>query len=448
MTNFASNVKITYHKPSYYRIFTVATVELMIAGISHHTARIDERSAVAWNNTDIVNLRATLNQQPWISEHIILSTCNRTEIICLASEHNLVDWCVGIGMPKHAIYLRKNLDAIYHILRTLTGLDSKIIGETEIVGQYKQAIQAAHKQHTCKKKLYGLLNRCIHLARTIRHQTNLKIESLSEHVFHRITHDWPDISQSSILFIGAGHVIKQHLERINNMKNKPRCALVCRHPEQHRHLEKTFGIHVAGTDDMSTLLATHQCVISATNSKGYVISNALRKSLKQQPKLYFDLAIPSDIEYDASENIYQLDDLGPKNTDQSTSSHTEMLIRQEAIMLQQQLQLQEHADLIQSFRKRWLDEACRLTKVTSDHPEKKSDMLQLLHVKMQRIHKHLRITTAPDHPERNLCITQYAKTLLHAPTLHIKTIVSQGNKRAIQNLQSLLQQNVSNANAQ
>ena len=55
-----------------------------------------------------------------------------------------------------------------------------------------------------------------------------------------------------------------------------------------------------------------------------------------------------------------------------------MLIRQEAIMLQQQLQLQEHADLIQSFRKRWLDEACRLTKVTSDHPEKKSEILQLL----------------------------------------------------------------------
>ena len=138
-------------------------------------------------------------------------------------------------------------------------------------------MQAAHKQHTCREKLFGMLNRCIHLARTIRHQTNLKIESLAEHVFLQNYTRLTRISvHCSILFIGAGHVIKQHLQRINNMKNKPRCALVCRHPEQHRHLEKTFGIHVAGTDDMSTLLATHQCVISATNSKGYVISNALK----------------------------------------------------------------------------------------------------------------------------------------------------------------------------
>lgn len=413
---------------------------LHIVGISHHTAQTNQRASFAWTHNTIRIMSQALQKQSWMKEHIILSTCNRTEIICLCEQNQLLQWCVAQNMPPELIYQKHADSGIDHILRTMSGLDSKIMGETEILGQYKQAIHTGRNQKTCRNKLFHLLTRCVYAARNIRSKMNIQVHSLEHCVFNQINHHWTDIQNCRILLIGTGHVIQQHLHYRDRLKQKPACTILSRNPQAQRILGQSFGVAISHINQLSDMLKTHNCVISATSSSGYIITQTQRLSHAPNKHVYFDLAMPPDIETaDDSCNLYTLDHLGYKQAQEAGVVKTEKLITAHANNVIQELRLREHTDLIESFRRNWLNHAETLNKQLSTHPEKKAEFLRNLEIKMRNIHQQLFIKTAPNTPRENQCGFQYAKTLLHTPTMHIKQLVTTGDPATIQTLRSLIE---------
>lgn len=413
---------------------------LHIVGISHHTAQTDQRASFAWTQNTIRIMSHALQQQSWMKEHIILSTCNRTEIICLCEQNQLLQWCAAQNMPPELTYQKHADAAIAHILRTMSGLDSKIMGETEILGQYKQAIHSGYHQKTCRNKLFHLLTRCVHAARNIRNEMDIQVHSLAHCVFNQINHHWPDIKNCRILLIGTGHVIQQHLHYRDKLKQKPACTILSRNPQTQQILGQSFDVAIKHIDRLSDMLETHNCVISATSSSNYIITQSERLSCALKKNVYFDLAMPPDIEpANDSCNLYTLDDLGYQQNQEVSIVKTEKLITAHTNNAIQELRLRAHTDLIDAFRKNWLHNAETLSKQLSNHPEKKVELLRNLEIKMRNIHQQLFIKTAPNTPKENQCSFQYAKNLLHTPTMHIKQLVATGDPTTIKTLKLLIQ---------
>lgn len=267
---------------------------------------------------------------------------------------------------------------------------------------------------------------------------DIQVQSLAHCVFKKIHHQWPDLKKCHMLLIGAGHVAHQQLQYREKLVKKPKCTVLTRNPKAHKNLEHYSDVTVGHIDQLSTMLDTHNCVISATSSTSYVINRSQRISSPPNSHVYFDLAMPPDIEpaNDAC-LLYTLDHLSHEKSQQTSIAHAETLINEHTQAITQQLRLRTHIDLIDSFRKTWLDNVEKLDKALTSDPTKKTDLLHVLHTKMQQIHQRLQIKSIPTLPTQNQSSIQYAKTLLHTPTIHIKHLVATGNTSTIQMIKSL-----------
>ena len=127
------------------------TAHIIVTGINHRTATLCKRSLYAWDNTTKQAKTQLLRKINTITEFFILTTCNRTEIICIATQQTKeLKQQLKALIPERETYQYINHDAVKHILRTLCGLDSMLTGEIEVLGQYKSAIKAIHQAPTKK----------------------------------------------------------------------------------------------------------------------------------------------------------------------------------------------------------------------------------------------------------------------------------------------------------
>ena len=405
--------------------------QLIIIGLSHHTATLDQRSAFNWTAEQQIKIRHELQQKTWMCEHIILTTCNRTEIICLAEETPLRDWCNEQNIPSSILYVLTHKRATQHILRTLTGLDSLILGETEIIGQYKNALQTALSTKACHKKLFGFVNRCINLSKKMRQKTSIQHKPLAYYVVNKMTQVWPDLKNCKVLFIGAGTIIQQHLHYLQKFKLTQRKSLICRNPNAHQALAHRYQLNIFSESELATQLNLHDCIISATNSPQIIISSAMQKQLTQKSRIFFDLAVPRDIENKTNQNhIIHLDNLIPNGHQQNKLlQKMEMEVQHNTQVAQQFFELQNHSKHINQFRQNWINQANILQKKHSQSSFTNHQILEILRDKMHSIHRNLGIQSSPPDPseKHGRCIECYAKTLLHTPTLHIKKLLSTTN---------------------
>ncbi|MBT8057776.1 MAG: glutamyl-tRNA reductase, partial [Gammaproteobacteria bacterium] len=149
---------------------------LFTIGISHHTAPIEIREKVAISRTEFTERVKQLCELPGIEELLILGTCNRTEIYCLSSEggrETVIEWIhrsngIPAGELDEHIYIHQGEDAARHLVRVASGLDSLVLGETQILGQLKDAWQQAHDAGSLGKVLDRLFQHTFAAAKTIR----------------------------------------------------------------------------------------------------------------------------------------------------------------------------------------------------------------------------------------------------------------------------------------
>jgi len=299
---------------------------LFAIGLNYKTAPIDIREKVSFPQASLPLALKNLGQSHQALEAAILSTCNRTEIYCGAPTvevEQILSWPGNyLGIPQEHIrpylYLHQDADAVRHILRVASGLDSMVLGEPQVLGQMKTAYQSANHAGTLGKHLRRLFQHTFSVAKQVRTDTCIgesavsvayAAVSLAKQIFG-------DLSHSNALLIGAGETIElvaQHLKR----QGVKHIMIANRTVDRARLIAKDLAADVMPLSDIPAYLHRADIVVSSTGSqlpilgKG-TVESAL-KARKYRPIFLVDIAVPRDIEPEVGHlddaYLYTVDDL-------------------------------------------------------------------------------------------------------------------------------------------
>ena len=291
-------------------------MQLYTFGINHQTAPLAVREQVAFNVDGMENALRDLVENGGAKEAAILSTCNRMELYCNATNpEHAVDWLAEYHkMPRKDIdpylYLLPREQAIKHSFRVASGLDSMVLGEPQILGQMKQAVRQAEDAGTLGFLLHKLFQRTFSVAKDVRTQTEIgaNLVSMAAAAVKLAERIFPSISEQSILFIGAGEMIE--LNAVHFAAREPKSITVAnRTLERAQTLTRRIGGKAITLADLPEQLAHHDIIVTCTASplpilgKG-MVERAL-KARKHRPMFIVDLAVPRDVE----EEVAELDDV-------------------------------------------------------------------------------------------------------------------------------------------
>ena len=301
-------------------------MSLFVLGLNHQTAPVDLRERVSVSDSQQGQALAALMQVPGVEQAVLLSTCNRTEIYShIAPEHEpeLARWLAehhGIAPEALSGYLYQHQDenAVRHLFRVASGLDSLIMGEPQILGQVKQAWSMARQQRSVHGLLDRLFQQTFATAKRIRTETRIGAHPVSvAYASVKLARQlFSQLDQSSVMLIGAGETIElaaQHLAQAN----VKRMVIANRTLEHAQALASRFSAYALPLADAAKHLAEADIVISATASPVAILhADDIAAAITQRrhkPMLLIDLAVPRDIAPEVAElddvYLYTVDDL-------------------------------------------------------------------------------------------------------------------------------------------
>lgn len=316
---------------------------LFVLGVNHKTASLSLRERVAFGPERIDDALAALTSVPGVREGVILSTCNRTELYCAVDSGASEEVALWLSHFQHltedelqpALYQLQDGEAVRHLMRVAAGLDSLVLGEPQILGQVKQALDTASKQGAVKGLLNRLFQRTFGVAKRVRTETEIGAYGVSvAYVAVTLARQiFGDLSQVKVLLIGAGETIElvgQHLHghSVSQMTVANRTLL------RAQAIAGAWQADVITLNEIPQVLPDVDLVISSTASPLPILGKGLvERALKQRrnkPMLLIDIAVPRDIEEEVGElsdaYLYTVDDL--QNIVAENQRHREQAARQ------------------------------------------------------------------------------------------------------------------------
>jgi glutamyl-tRNA reductase len=349
-------------------------MSLVALGINHRTAPVELREQVAISGERIIDALRDLAGLPSVSEAAILSTCNRTELYCGLQDDGLdvlATWLADFHKIDPAtiqphLYSFPDRDAVRHLLRVAGGLDSMILGEPQILGQMKEAYQAANQAGTLDTALGRLFQHTFSVAKQIRTDTAIG-ESPVSVAFAAVSlarQIFGDFQQQTALLIGAGDTIELTARHLKD-QNLGRMVIANRTQERAHRLAASFNGYGIGLDEIPVHLAEADIVICATGSSTPILDKDIvqtaLKGRKHRPVFMVDIAVPRDIDPAVSElqdiYLYTVDDLQEVIQENLNSRQQAALQAEEIIDIQVEhfmawLRAQDAASTICEYRRR------------------------------------------------------------------------------------------------
>lgn len=354
-------------------------MNLVACGINHETAPLVVREQLFFAPDHLeFSLREMLNETQ-AEEAMILSTCNRTEFYCINGKaQNTIDWLYRAKqLPKACLqnywYVHQQENALRHILRVASGLDSMILGEPQITGQLKNAFLFANSLGIAGAQFKRLFQYIFNVTKQVRQQTAITSHPVSL-AFALVTsakHIFAHLNDSRVLLVGAGetiallakHLLSQGVQHFwianRSLKNAKKLALA-------------VGGKAVRLDEVPSYLPEMDIVITATASplpiigKG-MLESALKKR-RRRPLFMADLGMPRDIETEVNQlediYLYTLNDL--QSLIQKNQSHRKVAAVKAEAMIENKVQayldllkIKAATPIISAYRQqaeRWRDE--------------------------------------------------------------------------------------------
>jgi glutamyl-tRNA reductase len=343
---------------------------LFSLGINHRTAPLTVREQMAFHAEELRRALTDLASGGGVHEAAILSTCNRTELYFQAdSPQAAMHWLADYRrLPPHVVepylYTHPDREAVRHIFRVASGLDSMVLGEPQILGQMKEAVRIAREAGTLGTTLNKLFQNCFAVAKDVRSTTAIGVNivsmaaaavRLAERIFERI-------GDQRVLFIGAGEMIELCATHFA-AKNPKQMVVANRTIDRGRMLADRFGATAIRLEEVGERLAEFDIVVSCTASQLPIIGLGLVeravKARRHRPMFMVDLAVPRDIEHEVSGLddvfLYTVDDLA-QVVESGLESRQSAVVDAEAIIAQRVdsfllwLQTRESVPVIRSLR--------------------------------------------------------------------------------------------------
>ena len=352
--------------------------QIVIVGLNHRTAPIDVRESVAFENSYVSEALGRLHGYPSILEGVILSTCNRVEVIAAASDENLAlseitSFLAAQKSQRHAatldqhIYTYRDADAVRHLFRVAASLDSMVIGEPQILGQLKQYYDAAQQAGTVGAVLHRLFHRSFSVAKRVRSETGIgsgavSVSSVAVDLAKRIFDRFDD---KTVMLIGAGKMgdlMARHLQSVGVQ------TLMVTNRTFERALAVAENMHANPIrfEDFVRYLAMCDLVIGCAGAPEVLIDAAtVEKILRERKhKTMFFLDIGDRRNFDPLINdldnvyLYNIDDLksvADENLQEraSEAEKAEEIVREEVQSFARWLASLEQVPTIMSLRQRF-----------------------------------------------------------------------------------------------
>jgi glutamyl-tRNA reductase len=305
-------------------------MNIIVIGLSHHTSPVELRERFALAESKIPAALERLRASGLAAEGVILSTCNRVEIYAVtelppakafseltAFLHQSAA-IAGDSAPADGVYTLGEPQSLKHLFKVACGLDSMVLGETEILGQLKDAYELAHRHRHTGARLNKAFQRAFHVAKHVRTHTQIQrgsisVASVAVELARKI---FSSLAERQTLVIGAGEMSGK-VARALFSRGVRQIVVSSRSAEGAETLAREFGGRSVPFDDWSSEFDKIDIVISSTAAPHPILDRAklepLMKLRRHRPLLLIDIAVPRDIDPAVNflENVYlyNIDDL-------------------------------------------------------------------------------------------------------------------------------------------
>lgn len=303
-------------------------MKVLLTGLSHHTAPVDVRERLAFPEAELPAALEELRGRAGVQEAMILSTCNRVEIAVTAeseaaaervteflAERQKLDpkWLAGY------LYRHEDRDAIRHLFRVASSLDSMVVGEPQILGQLKSAYNAAREQGSVYGFLDSVLTRAFAVAKRVRSETGIarSAVSVSSAAVDLARQIFGNLRDKRVLLIGAGKMSELAARHLMTAG----CGLILvtnRTRARAEQMALAIGGQVLNYESFRERLHEIDIVLTSSGAPDYLLrKDEMQRVLERRrnrPVFLIDIAVPRNVAPDVNEienaYLYDIDDLG------------------------------------------------------------------------------------------------------------------------------------------
>ncbi|MBF0200551.1 MAG: glutamyl-tRNA reductase [Desulfamplus sp.] len=301
--------------------------DITLIGINHKTAPVALRETLAFNDEEIPRTLAELKKRGHTKEVLIFSTCNRMEILFTAAHDDSVESVMDFLLQSrnisrerlgNALYIHRKDQAVQHLFRVASSLDSMIVGEPQILGQVKSAYRRAVESRSSGVILNRLMHKAFSIAKKVRRETGIgdSAVSISYAAIELANKIFSDLEKRSVMLLGAGEMAELAIEHLISHGVK-KIVVANRTLKNAVALAQRFDGEAIAFEERFHALKKVDIIVSSTGSPDYVINHShVADSLRERkyrPLFFIDIAVPRDIDPEIHniDNIYlyDIDDL-------------------------------------------------------------------------------------------------------------------------------------------
>lgn len=382
-------------------------------GVNHHTASVELRERVAFNAERLQQVLSVQKQSSFLNELVIVSTCNRTELYAIAERSEiLLNWFAEVnGIDVHElfnhVYTYEDMNAVAHLMRVSSGLDSLMLGEPQILGQVKSAFALAKDVGTISSELNKIFEYAFYATKRVRSETSVGNHAVSMgYAVAQLAHQvFSHPHQLIVLIVAAGEMntlVAKHMADIGVGK-----ILICNRGVERAErlageLIEHANVEIIPFDELAQNLYRADIISSCTGSLHHIIEyNDVKQALKKrryQQMLLVDLAVPRDIEPKVEQldgvYLYGVDDLQTvidENLAQRRQAavEAEVLVSQLTAQLATQKKVHQAGQTISAYRDIGHQTQQLELDVAKRELEEGKDPLEVLHAFSHRLTQKL-----------------------------------------------------------
>ncbi|EPF73138.1 glutamyl-tRNA reductase [Acinetobacter gyllenbergii] len=343
-------------------------------GVNHQTASVELREQIAFNAERLAALLLEQNQHSSLNDLVVVSTCNRTEVYAMTEDaDSVLTWLaqvnnIDVKQLIHHVYRYENAQAVTHLMRVASGLDSLMLGEPQILGQVKSALALSKDAETVSPELNSVFEYAFYAAKRVRSETSVGSHAVSMGyaVAQLASQVFSHTEKLTVMVVAAGEMnslVAKHLAEMGVAK-----ILICNRSRERadllaQEIAHQVDVEIIPFAELAQNLHRADVVSSCTGSLHQVIEYsdvkvALKKRRYQQ-MLMVDLAVPRDIDpkVESLDNVYLygVDDLQSvidENLAQRRQAavEAEIMVNQLATQLMTQQKVKEASGTIQAYR--------------------------------------------------------------------------------------------------
>jgi glutamyl-tRNA reductase len=288
-------------------------MSIVLVGLNHKTAPVELRERLAFTDAGCADSLRALVDGEVVREGLIVSTCNRVEILASSAPARGADVATRIGdflsreraVPPDFfgahLYTHTDDGAVRHVFRVASSLDSMVVGEPQVLGQVRRAYSLAVEAGTAGRVLHRLVHTALRVAKRVRTETGIAASavSISFTAVELGRKIFGSLEGATVLIIGAGEMAELAAKHLSSA-GASRVIVTNRTNESAERLAAKFGGVAVGFDSLAASLAEADVIICSTASDSYVVTPemalAARETRRNRPAFYIDISVPRNVD--------------------------------------------------------------------------------------------------------------------------------------------------------